>query len=320
MHVLLAVDGSEHSLAAAAMLGDLCLPPDSQIDAVAVLLPREGSYAGLAQSALEAARSRLSGSSARINLEVVVGYPTEALAGVAIDRRPDLVVMGAKGLRATLGVLLGGVAQQVVEYVDSPVLVVRAPYKGLRKVLVVTDGSPTSEATIQFMIHCLCPGRQLKETRQVEVMHVCPPPPSASLLAHTWAVDPVLTARYPIDDAAALSQQEAESDLKHGRAILEATKAEMAEAGVSVHTLLRVGDAATEILDYAHQTGADLICAGSRGLSMMRGFLLGSVSRKLVHYANCSVLLVKNVQEEKPWANTEGRETLHSDTNAPSPV
>jgi nucleotide-binding universal stress UspA family protein len=53
------------------------------------------------------------------------------------------------------------------------------------------------------------------------------------------------------------------------------------------------GDAATEILNFAQNINADLIVAGSRGLSQIQGWLLGSVSRKLVHYARCSVLIAK---------------------------
>ena len=36
-----------------------------------------------------------------------------------------------------------------------------------------------------------------------------------------------------------------------------------------------------------------MVVCGSRGLSAVSGWLLGSVSRKLVHYAGCSVLIVK---------------------------
>jgi nucleotide-binding universal stress UspA family protein len=41
------------------------------------------------------------------------------------------------------------------------------------------------------------------------------------------------------------------------------------------------------------QNQIDLIVAGSRGLSRVRSWLLGSVSRKLVHYSGCSVLIVR---------------------------
>jgi nucleotide-binding universal stress UspA family protein len=60
-----------------------------------------------------------------------------------------------------------------------------------------------------------------------------------------------------------------------------------------VGTVLRRGDAATEILAYAQEQKVDLIVAGSRGLSGVSGWWLGSVSRKLVHYAPCSVLIVR---------------------------
>jgi nucleotide-binding universal stress UspA family protein len=38
--------------------------------------------------------------------------------------------------------------------------------------------------------------------------------------------------------------------------------------------------------------------AGSRGLSNFKGLWVGSVSRKLVHYSNCSVLVVKGSRKE----------------------
>ena len=57
--------------------------------------------------------------------------------------------------------------------------------------------------------------------------------------------------------------------------------------------VLLKGDAATEIIEYSKGHDIDMIIAGSRGLSQVKSWLLGSVSRKLVHYAPCSVLLVK---------------------------
>jgi nucleotide-binding universal stress UspA family protein len=58
------------------------------------------------------------------------------------------------------------------------------------------------------------------------------------------------------------------------------------------------GDAATEIIGYADKENIDLIIAGARGLSSIQGWLMGSVSRKLVHYSNCSVLIVKQPEEK----------------------
>lgn len=52
------------------------------------------------------------------------------------------------------------------------------------------------------------------------------------------------------------------------------------------------GDPATEILDAATETGADLIVLGSRGLGAMGRLVMGSVSEKVLHHTNRTVLVV----------------------------
>jgi nucleotide-binding universal stress UspA family protein len=81
---------------------------------------------------------------------------------------------------------------------------------------------------------------------------------------------------------------------ENGNAIInKSTEILISHQRLSKSILLR-GDAATEIIEFSTKYHIDMIVAGSRGLSQMRSWLLGSVSRKLVHYAPCSVLLVKN--------------------------
>ena len=40
------------------------------------------------------------------------------------------------------------------------------------------------------------------------------------------------------------------------------------------------------------QEGSDLIVMGTRGFGAVKGFLVGSVSRKVIHYAACPVMVV----------------------------
>ncbi|MBI5102497.1 MAG: universal stress protein [Nitrospirae bacterium] len=61
----------------------------------------------------------------------------------------------------------------------------------------------------------------------------------------------------------------------------------------TVRTMIRQGNPASEILDAAKKMKADLIITGSQGRHGAEKFLLGSVSSKLVDYAECSVLVVK---------------------------
>jgi len=67
----------------------------------------------------------------------------------------------------------------------------------------------------------------------------------------------------------------------------------LATSQLKLKTVLKGGDAGTEIIEYVKKNKIDLIVAASRGLSRVRSWLLGSVSRKLVHYSGCSVLTVR---------------------------
>ena len=52
------------------------------------------------------------------------------------------------------------------------------------------------------------------------------------------------------------------------------------------------GHESESILKVADNREADLIVMGTRGLGAVKGFLVGSVSRKVIHYADCPVMVV----------------------------
>ena len=140
--VLLAVDGSEHSLAAVKTVRDMALATahcsECRVKVLGVLPVSEGSNHAVYMLPLREAERILSEHGVHTTSDLIQGYPAEVILDQAATSRPDLIVIGAKGLRATLGILLGGVAQQVVEHACCPVLVIRAPYRRINRVLVVT--------------------------------------------------------------------------------------------------------------------------------------------------------------------------------------
>jgi nucleotide-binding universal stress UspA family protein len=61
----------------------------------------------------------------------------------------------------------------------------------------------------------------------------------------------------------------------------------------TLHRIVAHGPLARTIVRRARRVKADLILIGSRGLSDIRGFLLGSISRQVASIAPCAVLVVK---------------------------
>jgi len=78
-----------------------------------------------------------------------------------------------------------------------------------------------------------------------------------------------------------------------GRAILAKGEETVRSQGLPVEVRLRQGVPAEELLRAAVDEKADLIVLGSRGLSQVKAFLLGSVSDKVSHHAKCPTLIVR---------------------------
>jgi nucleotide-binding universal stress UspA family protein len=55
----------------------------------------------------------------------------------------------------------------------------------------------------------------------------------------------------------------------------------------------RTGSTAATVLDGARTLDSDLIVMGTRGLSDFSGLLLGSVAHKVIHHADCPVLVTR---------------------------
>ncbi|MFC2053736.1 universal stress protein [Chloroflexota bacterium] len=307
LDILLADDGSKHAQAAVDMLCDLPLPPETTIHALVVVPTLDRPRHILLETALSETETQLKKSGVQVHTEIKGGVPAASINDYAERHKPDLVVLGAKGLRATLGILLGGVAQQVVEYSCCPVMVVRAPYLGTRRVLAVTDGSVYSQCALAYLgadiketadMRTNCEARlPLPEEVDIRIMHILPPLITSDMLARSWTVGPDVLFPIPAEPIDEKALQEEEE--RQGQALLDEAVRAMKSGGVESSNVLMRGDAATEIINYVKENDIDLIVCGSRGLSQVSGWLLGSVSRKLVHYAECSVLIVKRGRHEE---------------------
>lgn len=293
MKILMADDGSTHAKAAAEMLCDLPLPSHYEITVVRVFTPRQTEMVFEVEGSLKQTVSIFAKKKQAVKSEMILGYPEEKIIEYADQINPSLIILGAIGLRATLGILLGGVAQQVIEYANWPVLVVRGPYRGLKRILFVTDGSEYSEQASKFIEEFPLPPES-----EVSVMHVIPPLPSPEIFQPIATLTNIAAPSMMDEEAMKKIKEIASQEEKQGKILVETVAQRLHEHNLRVNTILCRGDAATEIIAHAKKQQIDLIVAGSRGLSTFQGWLLGSVSRKLVHYAPCSVLVVKGAPSE----------------------
>jgi YjbE family integral membrane protein len=142
LHVVLAADGSEHSLAAVRHVLDMKsrLAPDValQVDLVNVQRGVSGDVASFvsrealqdyhrekSDRALAPARALLDAAGVRYGVHQFVGSPGRVIAEFAASRNADQITMGTRGLGTHTGALLGSVTQETLEHATVPVVVVR---------------------------------------------------------------------------------------------------------------------------------------------------------------------------------------------------
>jgi len=134
------------------------------------------------------------------------------------------------------------------------------------KILVPIDGSPHADRAIRYAADL-----SRRYGSKLILLHIVP------IRVYAFAEVGVV----PSEDVG-----EGEEILKRGVELVRSL-------GLEADTRLGRGIPAEEILKVAEEEKADLIAIGSRGLSGVKAFLLGSVSDKVSHHAKCPVLIVR---------------------------
>ncbi len=279
--ILVATDGSEKSQPATSYGLKLAKNMGSEVTAICVIddvldVGVQQAESVLYQRGQEAVGSVVEqGKDAGVNVRPIVasGIPTDEIVQASFDH--DLIIMGTAGRTGVSHLLLGSVAEKVVRYAHSPVLVVHggdelmgADHK-VGKVLIATDGSNSSTRAI-------AQGLTLAKLMgaQVTALSVCAPGASSP---------------GPVEDASIGSTE----------ACQQATKLVVEEGekvNVTVLPVVLSGTPAEEIVKTS--TDHDLIVMGTVGRTGLAHIRLGSVAEKVVRQASCPVLVVRT-QEKK---------------------
>jgi nucleotide-binding universal stress UspA family protein len=204
--------------------------------------------------------------------DVLRGDPAQQLLHRA--RGAELLVVGARGLGAFVGLLVGSVSEHVAGNAPCPVVVVRAEPSPDLPVLVGVDGSAANQPAVGFAFAAAA-------RRGVELVALAAAEPQWVAPAIGSSAPPAVSV-----DIAGLR------DAVRGRLDDAVRQWTDRYPDVPVQRVAVVGGAARALIEASSRAG--LAVVGSRGHGTLSGALLGSVSRHLLRHAECPVAVVRD--------------------------
>ncbi len=188
--------------------------------------------------------------------------PAELLLQLVKDEGYDLVVIGNRAEHQSERYSLGSVTEKVARHAECPVLIVKQKPK-VEKLLAAVDGSKYAEKALEYAV-------QLAKNYSANLALLHVEEDKLVRIGGPQVVDCLGTV---------------------GECILKDASTKV--QGVSFDKMLEFGSPAEVIIKVAKKANIDIIVVGSRGLSSVRRFLLGSVSDDISMHARSSVLIVR---------------------------
>lgn len=138
----------------------------------------------------------------------------------------------------------------------------------LKKILIATDGSDHARKAIEYASDIAA-----KYKAAVYIIHVTPP-------LGSWAEGDVEKIK--------------DNQQKFANQVIEEAEREVKKKGVeSYQSTILQGHPAGEIIEFARKNSVDMIVMGSHGAGKVEMLMLGSVSNKVCHLAECTCVTVK---------------------------
>lgn len=198
--------------------------------------------------------------------EVIEGITTQADALNA-----NLLIVGTQGSSFIHQRLLGTTAERLLRMTQCPVLTVKQPpKKAYQSVLVPIDFSPWSLAAIR-LAQIIAPQAELT------LLHVCKVPFEEQMNTAGESEDTIQSYRDKVFQ---------ESDARLHQSAME--------AGIATgnwRPIVTLGDAVQHILELEKKQNSDLVVLGKHGHGVIKEFLLGGNTRKILMHSQCDVLI-----------------------------
>lgn len=301
MKVLLAVDQLQDAQVAARFLEAVRFPRGSglsivhviEIPHVAARFPgqqlmladwRKEAAAG-ARRLIERISPPLRAQGLRVRPVVKEGLPGPGLLDTVERTRADLTVLSPHDSSRLMRFLLGSVSELLLSETPGSILIVRGRPRGRRdqgmRVVLAMDFSKDAKGAARFLSRL-----RLPRASRVMLLHVeeC----ADRVVAHIAGMGRI--------DLSQTAEQAMRERKRRTLLMLERMGRRFRQRGLAVDHVFAGGNPAEEILRAAELHRADLIVMGSKGLTGLDRYLLGSVSRKVARHAPCSVLVVRRTR------------------------
>jgi nucleotide-binding universal stress UspA family protein len=301
MKILCPVDGSDFSRILMQGVGTVFRSRVKEIVLLHVLpaghmgkqrIPKDGksgSWLGLSEKMTQASNKLLHGHAERLKLvlnqagtsplvslktKVMKGDVSDAILRASETMDADCIAVGSRGMSDVPGYLLGSVSRKIVTHASCSVLMVKGALAVPIPVLLALDGSKASKQAIRKVITWLHPDE---------------------VAFHAISVVPERLTDLGLE---VLGKSEAKALMapvrKQAQVLLAESRKKFLQAGFQVDTKLLEGNPRTQIVEAAQRLKTQLVCVGSKGLSGIERFTLGSVSEWVSTYSPSSVLVIRH--------------------------
>ena len=275
--ILVAYDGSSSAQNALSLASQLAREDKSWIKVLAVVPPYQGdleligvsdikeAITGPGQELLTEARQLADREGVHILTNLEQGEPYEQIVHVAEEENCDLIIMGRRGKGKMERALIGSVTARVIGHTGKDVLVI--PETGTlswENILLATDGSTCCD-------NALARALEIAQERKAKLSAV--------------------SVVYTNDEFYAVGQEVMKELYQEADTVLDKVRKWAGDIGVQAELFVRDGEPHQAIIDLAAEISASLIVMGSHGRKGLTRLLMGSVTERVIGYADCPVLV-----------------------------
>lgn len=154
-------------------------------------------------------------------------------------------------------------------------------------ILVPVDGSEYSEKALK--VAC-----QLAESSHtvLYLLNVPEMPLATDALGMAAGAPSLEISRIEVEQAGYNLINQIKNAEQEGHNLVERITSAIGLIDVELKTIVKMGSPASIIVEEASELGVEAIVMGSRGMSDFKSLILGSISHKVMHTANCTVITV----------------------------